>query len=527
MSVTEMQLRPGTQARARGDDLRVVRHVDRAQVERPRRGRGDGEPRDRPGDGSLRADGSGRRARRRGRVDRLRRAPGPASFDPAESDQGHEGHAHHDEPLDGAPAAPRRGFGALAFRSRCSRWCRRSSSPGWEWAAFVLSTPVVFYCGPGFHRLAWRSARHGLATMDTLISLGTLAAWTWSMVVLVGGHRGRHLLRGRRDRDDAHPARALPRGPGQGPRIGRRSASWLELGARDAVVLRERPRGARSASRSSVSATSSSFGPGRRSLPTVSSLEGESAVDQSMLTGEPVPVEVAAGSEVAGATVNGYGRLLVRATRVGADTALARIAGLVDAAQSGKAPVQRLADRVSAVFVPAVILLSIANARRAGSSRAVRCEAAFTAAVAVLIIACPCALGLATPVALMVGTGRGAQLGVLIRGPQVLERTRGVDTIVLDKTGTITEGELELAGVRCWTARRAPRCSGSPARVEAASEHPIAPGRCAGCAPRGRRAARCRGLPQRPGTRRDRASSRGTRCSVGRGDGAGSGRVGR
>jgi Cu+-exporting ATPase len=202
-------------------------------------------------------------------------------------------------------------------------------------------------------------------------------------------------------------------------------------------------------------------------------VEGESAIDRSMLTGESVPVEVATGSEVAGATVNTYGRLVVRATRVGADTALAQIARLVEAAQSGKAPVQRLADRVSAIFVPVVIVISLVTLA-AWLAFGASASAAFTAALAVLIIACPCALGLATPTALMVGTGRGAQLGVLINGPQILERTRRLDTIVLDKTGTVTEGKLELVGVAPLNgASRADvlRLAGG---LEAASEHPIA-----------------------------------------------------
>jgi Cu+-exporting ATPase len=341
---------------------------------------------------------------------------------------------------------------------------------GWEWVALALSAPVVFYAGAGFHRMALKSARHRAAGMDTLISLGTLAAWTWSLVVLAAGlDTGTYfevaavvttlILLGR-----YLEARAK----------GRASAAirkLLELGAKDARVLRD-------GSEVEVPVAELQVGdlfvvrPGEKIATDGTVAEGGSAVDQSLLTGEPVPVEVTAGAGVTGATINTYGRLVVRATRVGADTALAQIARLVDEAQSGKADAQRLADRISAVFVPVVILLSLltlAGWLAFGGSAA----EAFTAAVSVLIIACPCALGLATPVALMVGTGRGAQLGVLIRGPEVLERTRRIDTIVLDKTGTVTEGRLELTEVRLLdgaTRNEVLRLAGA---VEAASEHPV------------------------------------------------------
>ena len=342
---------------------------------------------------------------------------------------------------------------------------------GWEWVALALTTPIVLYAGLGFHRAALRSARRLTATMDTLISLGTLAAWLWSTVVLVAGLDtdvyfevaaavttlillGRYL-----------EARAKGR-------ASQAIAKLLELGAREARVLRDGIEIALPVDRLAVGDLFV-VRPGEKVATDGVVVEGESAVDQSMLTGESVPVEVAPGSEVAGATVNSYGRLVVRATRVGADTALAQIARLVDAAQSGKAPVQRLADRISAVFVPVVIALSrltLAGWLLSGASAA----AAFTAAGTVLIIACPCALGLATPTALMVGTGRGAQLGVLIKGPEILEQTKRVDTIVLDKTGTVTEGKLELVDVALLdgtTRAEALRLAGA---VEAASEHPIA-----------------------------------------------------
>ena len=342
---------------------------------------------------------------------------------------------------------------------------------GWEWLALVLATPVVFYGGLGFHRAALKSARHGAATMDTLISLGTLAAWSWSTVVLVGSIA----------EDTYFEVAAVittlillgrfleARAKGRSSEAIRK---LLELGAKDAHVLRD---GVERLVPIAELKVDDLFvvRPGEKVATDGVVVEGESALDQSMLTGESVPVEVAPGSEVAGATVNSYGRLIVRATRVSADTALAQIARLVDAAQSGKAPVQRLADRVSAIFVPVVIALSLATLAGwllTGHSAA----ASFTAAVAVMIIACPCALGLATPTALMVGTGRGAQLGILIKGPEILEQTRRVNTIVLDKTGTITEGRMELAEVALLNgAARADvlRLAGA---VEAASEHPVA-----------------------------------------------------
>ena len=342
---------------------------------------------------------------------------------------------------------------------------------GWEWLAFALATPVVLWAGWTFHRAAALNARHRAATMDTLISIGTLAAWAWSVVALLfvpDAHTyfevgavittlillGR-FLEARAKRRSSAAIRAL-----------------LELGAKEARVLRdglevvvpveELQPGDRFVVR-----------PGERIATDGVVEDGFSAVDQSMLTGEPVPVEVGPGTEVAGATVNSYGRLLVRATKVGTETALAQIARLVEEAQAGKAPIQRLVDRVSAVFVPIVIGISLATLvgwlALTGDT-----TAAFSASVAVLIIACPCALGLATPTALMVGTGRGAQLGILIRGPEILERTRRITAIVLDKTGTITEGRMWLAdAIPADGVTRADllRLAGA---VEDASEHPIA-----------------------------------------------------
>ncbi|HZT45011.1 MAG TPA: heavy metal translocating P-type ATPase [Gaiellaceae bacterium] len=337
---------------------------------------------------------------------------------------------------------------------------------GWEWVALALSTPVVLYAGLGFHRVALRNARHGSASMDTLISMGTLAAWLWSVVVLLGSL----------DADTYFEAAAVITtlillGRYLETRAKRRSSraieQLLELGGKDARVLRA---GGEVVVPIAELRPGDHFvvRPGEKIATDGIVQEGESAVDQSFLTGESVPVAVAAGAEVAGATVNTYGRLVVRATRVGADTVLAQIARLVEAAQSGKAPVQRLADRVSAVFVPTVIVISLATLGgwlAFGSSA----STAFTAAVAVLIIACPCALGLATPTALLVGTGRGAQLGVLIKGPEILEQTRRISTIVLDKTGTVTEGRMRL--VENGLAPEVLRLAGA---LGDASEHPVA-----------------------------------------------------
>ena len=342
---------------------------------------------------------------------------------------------------------------------------------GWEWLALALATPVVFWGGFGFHRAAILNLSHRSATMDTLVSLGTLAAWAWSAVVLLAGLDadtyfevgavittlillGRYLeMRARRRSGDA--IRAL-----------------LEVGAREARVLRDGSEVALPVEQLRVG-DRFVVRPGEKIATDGVVEDGESAVDQSLLTGESLPVEVAPGAEVAGATINGHGRLVVRATRVGAETALAQIARLVEEAQSGKAPVQRLADRISAVFVPVVLALAVATLAGwlafGGSA-----GDAFTAAVAVLIIACPCALGLATPTALMVGTGRGAQLGILIRGPEILEQTRRIDTVVLDKTGTVTEGRMELVDVAPHNGATRTEVLRLAGALEAASEHPVA-----------------------------------------------------
>jgi len=361
----------------------------------------------------------------------------------------------------------------------------------WQWLALQLATPVVLWGAWPFHRAAWANLKHGAATMDTLISVGTLAAWLWSVYALFLGDAGMTgmtmtlelLPSGGHGSDELYLETAavvttfILAGRYFEARAKRRAGAALHallaLGAKDVAVLDA------SGAERRIPVTDLQVGdrfvvrPGEKVATDGTVEEGRSAVDMSLLTGEAVPVEVAPGSDVAGATVNAGGRLVVRATRVGADTALAQIARLVSDAQTGKAPVQRLADRVSAVFVPVVIALSVATLGfwlGAGQDAAF----AFTAAVAVLIIACPCALGLAVPTALLVGTGRGAQLGLLIKGPEVLESTRRVDTVVLDKTGTVTTGAMRLASVAVAEGEDEQEALRLVGAVEAASEHPIA-----------------------------------------------------
>ncbi len=366
---------------------------------------------------------------------------------------------------------------------------------GWQWIAFALSTPVILWAGWPFHQATLVNLRHGATTMDTLISLGTLAAYGWSVVALVflgaadGGVAMGGILGGG---DAAHVyfetasvvVALLLLGRFFEARARRRSGhalrALLELGAKtarlengDEVPVESLHAGDRFVVR-----------PGEKIATDGRVVDGSSAVDVSMLTGEPVPVEVTAGEEVFGATVNASGRLVIEATKVGSETALAQIARLVEEAQGSRAPVQRLADRVSAVFVPVVIVIALSTLVAwlvAGQGA----NAAFTAAVAVLIIACPCALGLATPTAIMVGTGRGAQLGIVIKGGEVLEATRTVDAVVLDKTGTITEGKMRLVDVltpRGVDERELLRRAGA---VEDSSEHPIAQAVARGARERG------------------------------------------
>ncbi|MDQ0603839.1 Cu+-exporting ATPase [Streptomyces canus] len=361
----------------------------------------------------------------------------------------------------------------------------------WQWLSLTLAAPVVTYAAWPFHKAAFTNARHGAATMDTLISVGTLAAFGWSLWALFLGTAGTPGM--------THPFElTIARGDGAGNiyleaaagvtafilagryfearskrKAGAALRALLELGAKDVTVLRA------DGSEQTVPVGELKVGtrfvvrPGEKIATDGTVVEGSSAVDASMLTGESVPVEVAQGDAVAGATVNVGGRLVVEATRVGSDTQLARMAKLVEDAQNGKAAAQRLADRISAVFVPVVIALALGTlgfwlGNGAGLTPA------FTAAVAVLIIACPCALGLATPTALLVGTGRGAQLGILIKGPEALESTRKVDTVVLDKTGTVTTGRMTLLAVHTADGTSEAEVLRLAGALEHASEHPIA-----------------------------------------------------
>ncbi|WP_228922898.1 cation-translocating P-type ATPase [Streptomyces sp. DH7] len=360
----------------------------------------------------------------------------------------------------------------------------------WQWLSLTLTAPVVVYAAWPFHRAAWTNAKHGAATMDTLISVGTSAAFLWSLWALFFGTAGMvgmtHPFELTIARSDGAANIYLEAAAGvtafilagryfearSKRKAGAALKALMELGAKEVTVLRD---GVETTIPTAALQVGDRFlvRPGEKIATDGTVVEGSSAVDASMLTGESVPVEVTTGDTVTGATINAGGRLVVEATRIGADTQLARMARLVEDAQNGKASAQRLADRISAVFVPIVIALALGTlgfwlGNDAGLT------AAFTAAVAVLIIACPCALGLATPTALMVGTGRGAQLGILIKGPEVLETTRRVDTIVLDKTGTVTTGRMTLQTTHTThttTEAEVLRLAGA---LENASEHPIA-----------------------------------------------------
>lgn len=360
----------------------------------------------------------------------------------------------------------------------------------WQWLAFALASPVYFWGGWPFHRATLRNLRHGSFTMDTLISLGTSAAYLWSVWALFIGNAGDPAMRmhmsftahahGGMDEIYLESAAMVivflllgrwfeTRAKG---RSGEALRSLLNLGAKDAAIIRDN-REVRIPIQSLQVGDVFVVRPGEKIATDGVVVEGTSAVDQSMITGESVPVEVAQGSHVTGATMNTSGRLLVTAQRVGADTTLAAMGRLVAEAQSNKAPVQKLVDKISQIFVPAVIVISLITLAvhlATGSATA----DAFAAAVAVLIIACPCALGLATPTALLVVTGRGAQMGLVIKGPEVLEQARNIDTVVLDKTGTITTGDMQVRNVyghSGWQEQDVLRLAGA---VEQASEHPIA-----------------------------------------------------
>ncbi|WP_299527582.1 cation-translocating P-type ATPase [uncultured Streptomyces sp.] len=360
----------------------------------------------------------------------------------------------------------------------------------WQWLSLTLAAPVVVWGGLPFHRATWTNLRHGAATMDTLVSVGTLAAFGWSLWALFLGDAGmsgmRHGFELTAGREGASSALYLEVAAGvvtflllgrylearSKRKAGSALRALLHLGAKDVAVLRD---GAEVRVPVGRLAVGDRFvvRPGEKIATDGTVVDGSSAVDASMLTGESVPVDVTAGDTVTGATVNVSGRLVVEAVRVGADTQLARMARLVEDAQNGKARVQRLADRISAVFVPVVLLIALATL--VGWLLVTDdVTAAFTAAVAVLIIACPCALGLATPTALLVGTGRGAQLGILIKGPEVLETTRRVDTIVLDKTGTVTTGRMSLRAVRTADGTDEDEALRLAGALEHASEHPVA-----------------------------------------------------
>jgi P-type Cu+ transporter len=360
----------------------------------------------------------------------------------------------------------------------------------WQWLSLTLAAPVVVYGAWPFHRAAWTNLRHGASTMDTLISMGTLAALGWSLYALFFGTAGvpgmTHSFELTVARMDGAANIYLEAAAGvttfilagryfearSKRRAGAALRALLEMGAKDVAALRD---GHEQRIPVEQLAVGDRFvvRPGEKIATDGVVEDGSSAVDASMLTGESVPIEVRPGDAVVGATVNAGGRLVVRATRVGSDTQLAQMARLVDDAQNGKAQAQRLADRISSIFVPIVLLLAAATFGfwlGTGGGLA----AAFTAAVAVLIIACPCALGLATPTALMVGTGRGAQLGILIKGPEVLESTRRIDTVVLDKTGTVTTGQMSLIDVHVADGEDSDEVLRLAGALEEASEHPIA-----------------------------------------------------
>ncbi len=429
-----------------------------------------------------------------------------AVIDHAHHDGGHgdhENHMAHDLPQE--QLRPRL-IGSLALAvpvlalSMVTAW----QFPGWQWLVLALTTPIVFWGGYPFHAAAVRNARHGASTMDTLVSLGTLSAYLWSLVVLVTGighgrgHGGGHvyfevaaavtvfLLAGRLAEAKAKRS------------AGSALRALLSLGAKDATVVRD-------GVDVTIPAGDLSVGdvivvrPGERVATDGVVVDGASALDTSAMTGESVPVDVRAGDEVLGGAVNTYGRILLRASRVGADTQLARMARMVADAQSGKAAIQRLADRVSAIFVPVVLVIAavtLAGWLLTGHSAA----AAFTAAVAVLIIACPCALGLATPTAILVGTGRGAQLGVLIKEPQVLETVGGIDTVVLDKTGTVTTGAMKVGDVQAESGEDPDVVLARAAAVESASEHPVAAAVVAAARQRGLQVAPVTDFANEPGT---------------------------
>ena len=412
-------------------------------------------------------------------AEQLVRAVESAGYHASVIDHGHDhehGHGHeheHEHDIPEEALRPRLiGSALLALPVVAVSMVMPWQFPGWQWWALALSTPIVVWGGYPFHRVALNRARQGSSNMDTLVSMGTMAAYLWSLVVLIQGHAHGHvyfevaaavtvfLLLGR------YAEAKAKRSAGAALR------ALLALGAKDATVVR-------AGAEVRIPVADLTVGdvivvrPGELVATDGVVVDGVSALDAAAMTGESVPVDVGPGDPVLGGTVNTYGRIRVRAVTVGSDTQLSRMARMVADAQSGKASMQRLADRVSAVFVPVVLgiaVLTLGGWLATGHS----VSAAFTAAVAVLIIACPCALGLATPTAILVGTGRGAQLGVLIKSPQVLETVSGVDTVVLDKTGTVTTGRMSVAAVAADPGEDADEVLVRAAAVEAASEHPVA-----------------------------------------------------
>lgn len=408
----------------------------------------------------------------------------------------HDDHMNHDVPED--QLRPRLiGSAVLAVPVVALSMVMAWQFPGWQPLVLALATPIVFWGGYPFHKAALNSARHGTSTMDTLVSIGTLAAYLWSAFIVITGSVGHvyfevaaavtvFLLAGRYSEAKAKRS------------AGSALRALLSLGAKEATVVRDGEE-VRIGSDELVVGDVIVVRPGERVATDGVVIDGASALDTSAMTGESVPVDVSAGDSVLGGAVNTFGRILLRASRVGADTQLARMARMVSDAQSGKASIQRLADRVSAVFVPVVLVIAavtLAGWLLTGHSAAM----AFTAAVAVLIIACPCALGLATPTAILVGTGRGAQLGVLIKKPQVLETARGIDTVVLDKTGTVTTGQMNVSAIETAPGEDADVVLARGAAVEAASEHPVAAAIVTAARERGLRLASVTDFANDPGT---------------------------
>jgi Cu+-exporting ATPase len=408
----------------------------------------------------------------------------------------HDDHMNHDVPED--QLRPRLiGSAVLAVPVVALSTVMAWQFPGWQPLVLALSTPIVFWGGYPFHKAALNSARHGTSTMDTLVSIGTLAAYLWSAFIVITGSAGHvyfevaaavtvFLLAGRYSEAKAKRS------------AGSALRALLSLGAKEATVVRDGAE-VRIEADELVVGDVIVVRPGERVATDGVVIDGASALDTSAMTGESVPVDVSAGDSVLGGAVNTFGRILLRASRVGADTQLARMARMVSDAQSGKASIQRLADRVSAVFVPVVLVIAavtLAGWLLTGHSAAM----AFTAAVAVLIIACPCALGLATPTAILVGTGRGAQLGVLIKKPQVLETVRGIDTVVLDKTGTVTTGQMNVSAIETAPGEDADVVLARGAAVEAASEHPVAAAIVTAARERGLRLAPVTDFANDPGT---------------------------